>query len=139
MERKSKFSIEEKLQYVLRCLEGRDSIRHTAGLIGISKETLREWIMNYQSLGIDGLSNSSKNSSYSAQLKEMAVEDYLTGAGSHMEICKKYGVKSTHQLRSWILKYNNHEKLKTSGTGGTAIMTKGRKTTFDERIEIVTY
>ena len=139
MGQKSKFSKDEKLQYVLRCTEGRDSINHTAGLIGLNIETLRQWIMIYQSLGIDGLSNSSKNSSYSALLKELAVTDYLAGVGSHMEICKKYGIKSTRQLRSWILKYNSHEKLKTSGTGGTAIMTKGRKTTFDERIEIVKY
>jgi transposase len=43
------------------------------------------------------------------------------------------------QLRNWILKYNSHEELKASGTGGMLIMTKGRKTTYDERIEIVKY
>ena len=37
------------------------------------------------------------------------------------------------------MKYNGHEKLKDSGTGGTLIMTKGRKTTFEERVEIVQY
>lgn len=138
MGQKSKFSIDEKLQYVLRCIEGRDSINHTANTIGLNPGNLRQWIANYQSLGIEGLSNSSKNSSYSALLKELAVTDYLAGVGSLMELCKKYGIKSTRQLRSWILKYNSHEKLKSSGTGGT-IMTKGRKTTFDERIEIVKY
>lgn len=42
-------------------------------------------------------------------------------------------------LKEWIKKYNGHEKLKASGTGGTIIMTKGRKTTFEERIEIASY
>ena len=56
-----------------------------------------------------------------------------------MEIYKKYGIKSTRPLRDWILKYNGHEKLKTSGIGGTPIMTKGRATTYEERIEIVKY
>ncbi len=42
-------------------------------------------------------------------------------------------------MQDWILKYNNHESLKTSGTGGTTIMIKGRKTTYEERIEIVRY
>jgi aryl-alcohol dehydrogenase-like predicted oxidoreductase len=37
------------------------------------------------------------------------------------------------------LKYNGHKELKSSQTGGTMIMTKGRKTSFDERIEIVQY
>ncbi|GLB28867.1 hypothetical protein LAD12857_07900 [Lacrimispora amygdalina] len=37
------------------------------------------------------------------------------------------------------MKYNDHEEFKSSGTGGGTIMTKGRTTTFDERIEIVQY
>jgi transposase len=35
--------------------------------------------------------------------------------------------------------YNSHEELKDSGTGGTVSMTKGRKTTFNERVEIASY
>ena len=35
--------------------------------------------------------------------------------------------------------HNGCEVLKSSGTGGNNIMTTGRKTTFDERIEIVQY
>lgn len=139
MGRKGKFSAEEKLKYVLGCLEGKDSVCHTATLIRIVPSSLRQWIHNYQSLGIDGLMATSKNSAYSAALKEMAVKDYLDGGGSHMEICKRHGIKSTRQLRNWILKYNSHEELKASGTGGTPSMTNGRKTTYDERVEIVKY
>ena len=65
--------------------------------------------------------------------------DYLSGKGSYSTICQKYQIRSSAQLRNWIMKYNGHEELKASGTGGTLIMTKGRKTTFDERIEIVQY
>jgi hypothetical protein len=35
--------------------------------------------------------------------------------------------------------YNSHDKLPSSATGGTVIMTKGRKTTFEERVEIASY
>lgn len=52
---------------------------------------------------------------------------------------EKYKIKSTYQLRDWIKKYNGHKELKASGTGGAVIMTQGRKTTFDERVEIVQY
>ena len=76
---------------------------------------------------------------YSKELKEQAVRDYLSGKGSLRDICKKYKLKSVTPLRNWIKMYNSHEKLKASGTGGAVIMTKGRKTTFDERIEIVQY
>ena len=139
MGRKSKFSVDDKLKYVHRCLEGKDSINHTASLVGIDPATLIRWIRNYQSMSIDGLNNTSKNSFYSTTLKESAVKDYLAGVGSQSDICKKYGIKSTKQLRNWVLKYNSHEKLKTSGTGGMPIMTNGRKTTYVERVEIVKY
>ena len=38
-----------------------------------------------------------------------------------------------------VMKYNGHNELKATGTGGAFIMAKGRKTTFDERVEIVEY
>ncbi len=63
------------------------------------------------------------------------VREYLSGQGSQHEICKKYKIKSTKQLRDWIKKYNSHESLRTS----ISIMTKGRKTTFDECVSIVKY
>jgi transposase-like protein len=76
---------------------------------------------------------------YTKEIKVQAVKDYMAGIDSKMGICKKYGIHSPTQLTKWILKYNGHEKLKASGTGGYSIMTKGRKTSFDDRIEIVQY
>ena len=139
MGQKSKFTTDEKLEYVHRCIRGVDSVNHVAKLIGVSYTTLARWIRNYESLGIDGLNNSSKNRYYSEEVKNMAIKDYLDGEGSLSDICKKYGIKSNKQLRNWILKYNSHEKLKSSGSGGTKIMTKGRKTTYEERVDIVKY
>ena len=72
-------------------------------------------------------------------MKQQAVLDYLAGYGSQNDICKKYGIRSKGKLQTWIKKYNGCEVLKSSGTGGNNIMTTGRKTTFDERIEIVQY
>lgn len=139
MGRKSRFSTEEKLKHVLRCIQGEDSISHTAKTICVDAMALEQWIRNYQCLGIEGLKVTSKNNSYSALLKEMAVKEYLDGVGSLSDICRKYGIRARTQLQNWILKYNSHKELKTSGTGGGSIMTKGRKTTYDEKVEIVTY
>ena len=79
------------------------------------------------------------NKKYSKELKQQAVLDYLAGCGSQDDICKKYGIRSKGKLQTWIKKYNGHEELKSSGTGGSIVMTKGRKTTFEERVEIVQY
>lgn len=139
MGRKAKFSFETKIDIVLRCLKGQTTANHEAKLLGINSSRVFEWISLYQSLGEDGLITSSKNTVYSADTKTNAVLDYLSGKGSYATICKKYGIRSSCQLRNWILKYNGHGELKASGTGGTPIMTKGRKTTFGERVEIVQY
>ncbi|WPC41569.1 helix-turn-helix domain-containing protein [Clostridium sp. JS66] len=63
----------------------------------------------------------------------------MAGIGSQDDICAKYKIRSKGKLQEWIKQYNSHEEFKISRTGGTLIMTKGRKTTYDERIEIVKY
>lgn len=139
MERKVKFSSNQKLWAINRILNGEDSILHTATLLGCSDVTIHDWLRNYQASGVSGITISSKNTSYTLSIKLAAVEDYLKGTGSLREICQKYSIRSSTQLRRWIIKYNSHEELKASGTGGVPIMTKGRKTTYDERVEIVQY
>jgi len=139
MGRKAKYSFEIKLDIVKRCLAGESSANHEANLLGVNSSRVLEWVSIYQSLGEKGLITTSKNSSYSEALKTNAVKDYLNGNGSYAFICKRYRIRSNSQLRNWIMKYNGHEKLKASGTGGTRIMTKGRTTTYAERVEIIQY
>lgn len=135
---RSKFKADEKVAAVLEFLDGKNSQLAIAERLGIARATFRQWIKNYQSMGSDAFQEH-VNQSYSKELKEQAVADYLSGRGSLLNLCEKYKIKSTYQLRDWIKKYNGHEELKASGTGGAVIMTKGRKTTFDERVEIVQY
>ena len=139
MGRKAKFSYETKIDIVQRCLDGKSNPHHEASLLGTDHKTIRVWISKYESLGESGLISSSKNLAYSSDLKRSAVQDYLDGKGSYLEICKKYGIRSSSQLRNWVMKYNGHEELKASRRGGESIMTKGRKTSYEERIEIVEY
>lgn len=81
-----------------------------------------------------------RKKSYSAELKEQAVQDYLEKKGSLREICKKYGIRNKETLREWLQCYNGHGNFKTRHRAGTEIyMTKGRKTTEQERAEIVAF
>ena len=83
---------------------------------------------------------SKKNKKYSAELKLKAVQDYLNGGGSRREICKKYEISSTGRLNDWIIWYNGHREFKERSSGkGEIYMTKGRKTTQEERAEIVAF
>ena len=81
-----------------------------------------------------------KNKKYSAELKLTAILDYLNGGGSQREICKKYGILDHSTLRDWIMWYNGHKEFKErSSAKGEIYMTKGRKTTQEERAEIVAF
>lgn len=139
MGRKIKFSPEQKLWAINRILSGEGSILHTATLLGCSDVTIHDWLRNYQVSGIDGITRSSQNTIYTQDIKLAAVKDYLNEVGSLREICQKYSIRSSTQLRRWIIKYNSHEELSISKTQGAPLMTKGRKTTYDERIEIIQY
>ena len=137
---KKKLTTEEKIQAVE--LHIRDGI----GYGGISDRyevpirTLREWVRQYQTFGIEGLVDRKRNQSYSAELKLCAVEEYQSGKGSLQDICIKYKIHSDRQLRDWIKVYNSHRELRPSrGRGSDIYMIKGRNTTYEERVEIVSY
>ena len=138
MGRKSRHTAEEKIRAIKEYLEGNSSMSSIAKELGINKESFRQWVAKYESIGTEAFFTE-QNKHYSKAEKEQAITSYLASEGSFMDICKKYKIHSTAQLKTWVKKYNGHEKLKASGTGGTIIMTKGRKTTFEERIEIASY
>lgn len=135
---KSKINPNIKIAAVQRILAGDDSLRNAARRLGVSLASIQQWISIYNSDGIDGF-RFTGNKRYSKELKEQAVLDYLAGKGSLQSICQRYGIKAKSKLQEWIKKYTGHDELISRGTGGSKIMTQGRKTTFDERIEIVRY
>lgn len=135
---KRKISGNEKLTAVLRYLDGNTSQGQIACDFNVSKTSVQQWICNYESMGANAFLVK-ENKKYPKELKLQAVEDYSAGLGSQADICKKYGIRSKGKLQRWIKQYNGHEELKSSGTGGRTTMTKGRETTFDERVEIVQY
>ena len=83
---------------------------------------------------------SRKNNKYSKELKLQAVKDYLKGEGSYETLKEKYKLRSSTQLKNWVMWYNGHKEFKErSSAKGEIYMTKGRKTTQEERAEIVAF
>lgn len=81
-----------------------------------------------------------RNKKYSKELKLEAIQSYLNGEGSLRTICKKFEISDKFVLRQWIKWYNGHKEFKERRGAGTEIyMTKGRKTTQEERAEIVAF
>ena len=83
---------------------------------------------------------SHKNNKYSKEMKLQAVKDYLNGEGSYETLKEKYKLRSSTQLKNWVMWYNGHKEFKErSSSKGEIHMTKGRKTTQEERAEIVAF
>lgn len=129
----------EKLYAVKAVLDGKRSINSVAQQYAVSNKALEQWLNKYEAKGDTAFLPTVHNQSYSVEFKRNVVNSYLNGEGSYIEIARKYKIPSKETVRKWVLKYNGHEKLKDYGAGGSTIMTKGRKTTFDERVEIVQY
>ena len=138
MGRNNKISSEEKLKAVKEYLNNEGSYQTIATKHGITSTPFRKWLAKYKSMGEAAFLNSSNNR-YSSEFKTQVVMSYLYGEGSLQDVAAKFKIPSQDTVRQWVLKYNSHKKLKASGTGGTPIMTKGRKITYDERVEIVKY
>ncbi|HIW31236.1 MAG TPA: helix-turn-helix domain-containing protein, partial [Candidatus Paenibacillus intestinavium] len=140
MSKRSSTSVEMKLHVVQRCLEYKSNPTHEAKQIGVNPHTVNEWIRKYKADGLDGLKESNTWKTYSKELRLAAVHDVLSGHCSVEGATKKHRISSRSVLRKWISKYNHEIELKPTRKGrGLSHMNKGRKTTFEERIEIVQY
>jgi transposase len=138
MGRKDKILPELKIQAVLEYINGSGSYESIARKYGVTYTPFRKWIAKYKAQGEASFISNGKNNLYSSSFKHVVVQAYLNGEGSLQDIAIKYKIPTQDTVRQWVMKYNSHEKLKASGIGGI-IMTKGRKTTYDERVEIVKY
>ncbi|MFC0216754.1 IS3 family transposase, partial [Paenibacillus chartarius] len=133
---RGKYNALEKLAVIQEVSSGKIGFLAAAKKYGINKTTLMKWQRRYKLYGEDGLVSQERNRSYSAELKLQAVRDHLEGGLSQYEVIAKYRIASTTQLINWIKKYNGHSSLKAY-KGEPRAMTKGRTTTWQERIDIV--
>ena len=144
---KPKFPPEIKLHACEDFLSGKYTSAQVCEKYGItynkkncSSTSLSEWVAKYKAAGEKAFTHSHHNKSYSSELKTQAVEEYLSGNGTILEITIKYGISDTKVFRRWILKYNANIELKSYDPKREVYMAEARrKTTLAERREIVEY
>ena len=111
-----------------------------AGKYNIGKTTLQQWVAKYRLHGIAAFIKAPGNSSYSSDFKKMCVEAVLSGKGSVDDVVARYNISSREVLRRWIMSYNANRELKEYNPKREVYMAgAGRRTTIEERREIVTY
>lgn len=136
MPQKNKVSIELKIEIARACAEGRTSNSAAARRVHVDESLIREWVARYVADGPLAFHSTGSNQKYSADLKRKAVEEYLAGNTTQLEVAVKYGLKSKRQLQNWVKRYNSGIAFEQQLSGGRR-MRKGRYTTKEERIRIV--
>jgi transposase-like protein len=141
MGRKAKYSKELKLEIVKRYLKG-ETISYLANLYNLPNNhgmPIMKWVHKYEALGEKTFDESFNNKSYSKEFKLQVIKDYLNGVDSLEGLANKYDISSVEIVRRWVLKYNEGIEIKDYDPKGDVYTMKSRKTTFEERIEIVKY
>lgn len=133
---KRSYSAEEKYE-ILKALDDQYSTYELESKNNVHHSTILDWKHKYDKYGLEGLKESSTWKKYSKELKLAAIRDCLSGKYSMREVARLYEISDASVLRGWIKKYNSHRDLKDTSQGRTSSMTKGRKTTWEERIQIV--
>lgn len=139
MSRRERFTPYEKEQACLDYINGNRSRSEICNFLHISTRTIQDWATIYKKHGILGLSKKTKNRSYSTEFKMELVKKYISGEASSVDLAHQYDI-SSGLLRNWIRRYNANIELKDYNPKQEVYMAKARrKTTIDERKEIVNY
>ena len=142
MGRKTKYSAEQKVQACEDYLSGKKTTGQIARELGMGNygdDVIRDWARIYRINGSEIFNDKPHNRSYSKEFKEKVVKEYLAGQGSLNDLMAKYGIPSRETIRDWISMYNKHIEMKDYDPKPEVYMSESRKTTLEERKEIVKY
>ena len=140
MPRRSKLTDEERIAAVKEYLDGKGNIAEIAREHRISSTTFIQLVKRAQSEGLDSIRLSTHNKKYPKELKLQVVQEFLSGKCSIQELCIKYKITKRSIVQNWISCYNSGKDFKERTRSERGItMNKGRKTTQEERVEIVAF
>ena len=141
MGRKLKYSKELKLEIIKRYLNGESAsfLANEYALLKRGPHTIRDWVHKYEALGEKGFDHSKVNKSYTKEFKLKVINEYLAGKNSLSELANNYNISTCEIVRRWVLAYNNGEDIKDYDPKSEVYTMKSRRTTLEERIEIVKY
>ena len=141
MSRKVKYSKELKLEIVKRYLKGEsaNALANEYALLKRGPDIIRDWVHKYEALGENGFESSGTNKTYSKDFKLKVINEYLSGKDSLRGLVNTYNISTHTIVRKWVLAYNNGEEIKDYDPKSEVYAMKSRKTTLEERLEIVKY
>ncbi|MBO9155433.1 IS3 family transposase [Chitinophaga sp. MAH-28] len=119
MDRRTKFSFEEKLVVVRRVLKGMESAKAAAQRIGGSKATVQSWVDYYRKAGRKGLTL--RHGTYEGSFKIGVIKHMLKNHLSLRQAAILFGIPKSGTIGRWLKKYEQY------GPTGLLEETRGRK------------
>ena len=141
MSRKTKYSKELKLKIIKRYLKGESAsvLANEYNMPNSMDSEIIKWANKYKELGERAFNEAIINKSYSKELKVQVIKEYLIGNCTYESLANKYNISTREIVRGWVLKYNEGIEIKDYYPKGDVYTMKSRKTTVEERLEIVNY
>lgn len=137
MKKTLKHSVEVKIKACKEYEAGNSSYLALAKKLGVADTTMRLWYLKYKEYGPSVFEPSKKIRSFSMAFKVSVLEEYESGKHSISDLAVKYNL-SKGVISRWLEKwYNNGIGIKDSLYKGDTYIMKKRKTTLEERLEIV--
>ena len=138
MPQNHRLDIEEKIALIRSCINGETGIKEAAKIAQVSSASIRRWISRYKSEGEEAFLIGKRNRVYTLEQKQQAVLTYISGEGSLLEISQKFKLSNPSILSNWVKIYQSQGQLDSvKFSGGGSYITKGRRVTPEERLEIV--
>lgn len=134
----SKFTAEQKYKFIEEFTASGLSKYRFERIHSIGNDVLNSWIEQYNRLGMAGLSEPTKKAKYSKELKLAAVTAYLDGGLPVSEVLAQFNIRSRSQLKKWVRDYNGNKDM-VDTPSSRRVPDMARKTTYEERVEIVEY
>lgn len=116
----------------------KETVNSASRRYSVDSTTIRTWQDKYKRGGISELSETKHNNHYSKVFKFEVVTAYLNGEGTLQELAIKFGLRNKAQIQNWLSLYNGNKTL-TASPFRKKIPNMRRKTTLEERINIVEY
>ena len=141
MGRKAKYSKELKLEIISRYQAGESGYRlaEEYGLPRGMASQIPVWSKRYSVYGESILEERRRNKGYSKELKKQVIKEYKEGGISTQDLANKHNISTNTIVVKWVKKYNSGIEINDYIPKGDVYKMKSRKTTIEERIEIVEY
>lgn len=136
---KAKVPSEEKIRAVEAYLNGELGYSEACKKFNIDCSVWRSWIRLYRTHGPEGLTPRAITHHYPNSLRALVVKEYLSGETSLRKLCKKHAISHPGTISLWMKQYNGQKGSSQSEDGSESFMTEIRRTTLEERIEMVSY